>query len=137
MWKKEKPKPDLQSFSGKTSLIAVGAELVGDMRFQGAVQVDGRVTGNLLASEGLVRISVGGVVEGEVRAPHIVVEGEVLGDVYASTHLELGARARVRGNLHYALMEMAMGAQIAGRLCPIKGEDERPLELPESLADRA
>lgn len=92
MWKKEKPKPDLQSFSGKTSLIAVGAELVGDMRFQGAVQVDGRVTGNLLASEGLVRISVGGVVEGEVRAPHIVVEGEVLGDVYASTHLELGAR---------------------------------------------
>lgn len=137
MWKKEKPKPDLQSFSGKTSLIAVGAELVGDMRFQGAVQVDGRVTGNLLASEGLVRISAGGVVEGEVRAPHIVVEGEVLGDVYASTHLELGARARVRGNLHYALMEMAMGAQIAGRLCPINGEEGRPLELPESLADRA
>ena len=135
MWKKEKPKPDLQRFSGKTSLIAVGAELVGDMRFQGAVQVDGRVTGNLLASEGLVRISVGGVVEGEVRAPHIVIDGEVLGDVHASTHLELGARARVRGNLHYALMEMAMGAQIAGRLCPIKGDEGRPLELPESLHD--
>ena len=53
MWSKDKTKPDLQRFSGKTSLIAAGAELVGDMRFQGAVQVDGRVTGNLLATEGL------------------------------------------------------------------------------------
>ena len=50
MWSKDKTKPDLQRFSGKTSLIAAGAELVGDMRFQGAVQVDGRVTGNLLAT---------------------------------------------------------------------------------------
>lgn len=69
MWSKDKAKPDLQRFSGKTSLIAAGAELVGDMRFQGAVQVDGKVTGNLLATEGLVRVSVGGLVEGEVRAP--------------------------------------------------------------------
>lgn len=132
MWNKDKAKPDLQRFSGKTSLIAVGATLEGDMRFQGAVQIDGRVIGNLMASEGLVRISVGGVVEGEVRAPHIVIDGEVVGDVYAAAHLELGARARVRGNLHYGLMEMAMGAQIEGRLCHIK-EDVRPLELPESV----
>jgi len=44
MWSKGKTKPDLQRFSGKTSLIAAGAELIGDMRFQGAVQVDGRVS---------------------------------------------------------------------------------------------
>ncbi|WP_161865913.1 MULTISPECIES: polymer-forming cytoskeletal protein [Pseudomonas] len=132
MWSKDKTKPDLQRFSGKTSLIAAGAELVGDMRFQGAVQVDGRVAGNLLATEGLVRVSVGGVVEGEIRAPHIVIDGEVNGDVFASGHLELGARSRVRGDLQYGLMEMAMGAQIEGRLCHIK-DGERPLELPASL----
>ena len=132
MWSKGKTKPDLQRFSGKTSLIAAGAELIGDMRFQGAVQVDGRVSGNLLATEGLVRVSVGGVVEGEIRAPHIVIDGEVNGDVFASGHLELGARSRVRGNLQYGLMEMAMGAQIEGRLCHLK-DGERPLELPASL----
>lgn len=132
MWSKDKTKPDLQRFSGKTSLIAAGAELAGDMRFQGAVQVDGRVTGNLLATEGLVRVSVGGVVEGEIRAPHIVIDGEVNGDVFASGHLELGARSRVRGNLQYGLMEMAMGAQIEGRLFHLK-DGERPLELPASL----
>lgn len=132
MWNKDKAKPNLQRFSGKTSLIAAGAELLGDMRFQGAVQVDGRVIGNLQASEGLVRVSVDGLVEGELRAPHIVIDGEVSGDVFASEHLELGVRARVRGNLHYGLMEMAKGAQIEGRLCPLKDEG-RPLELPAAV----
>lgn len=69
MWNKQKPKADLQRYSGKTSIIATGAELVGDLRFQGAVQVDGRLTGNLSAVEGMVRISVDGLVQGEIRAP--------------------------------------------------------------------
>lgn len=132
MWHKDKRRPDLQRFSGKTSLIAAGAELSGDLRFQGALQVDGRVNGNVQSSDGMVRVSVEGQVEGDVRAPHIVIDGEVIGDVHASEHLELGAGARVRGNLYYGLMEMAMGAQIDGRLCHLK-DQLRPLELPESL----
>ena len=132
MWSKDKSKADLQRFSGKTSLIAVGAELQGDLRFQGAVQVDGKVSGNLMTTEGMVRVSVQGQVEGEIRAPHIVIDGDVIGDVHATAHLELGARARVRGNLYYGLMEMAMGAQIEGRLCHLH-DAPRPLELPEKL----
>jgi cytoskeletal protein CcmA (bactofilin family) len=133
MWNKNRARTDLQRFAGKTSLLAVGAELHGDLRFQGAVQIDGILKGNLLATEGMVRISEQGRVEGEIRAPHIIVDGEVQGDVHASSHLELGARARIRGNLYYAVMEMAMGAQVEGRLCRLQDEP-RPLELPQSLA---
>ncbi|TBU88617.1 bactofilin family protein [Phytopseudomonas dryadis] len=132
MWNKGKGKTDLQRFTGKTSLIAAGAEFRGNLGFQGAVQVDGRVLGDIHTEEGLVRVSVDGLVEGEVRAPHIVIDGEIIGDVYASQHVELGSRARVRGNLYYALMEMAMGAQVEGGLRPIK-DQRRPLELPESI----
>ena len=132
MWNKTKGKVDLQRFAGKTSLIAAGAEFKGNLSFQGAVQIDGRVLGDIRTEEGLVRVSADGLVEGEVRAPHIVIDGEIIGDVYASQHVELGAKARVRGNLYYGLMEMAMGAQVEGGLRPLK-EQERPLELPESL----
>ncbi|MBD9399569.1 bactofilin family protein [Pseudomonas sp. PDM11] len=134
MWNKGKEKADMQRFTGKTSLIAAGAVFRGDLEFQGAVQIDGKVLGDLLTEQGLVRVSAEGQVEGEVRAPHVVIDGEIIGDVYASQHVELGAKARVRGNLYYGLMEMAMGAQVEGGLRPIKEED-RPLELPESVDD--
>ena len=130
IWNKQSVKPDLQRFSGKTSLIAVGAELVGDMRFDGAVQVDGRVQGNMCATDGLIRISAGGLVEGEISASYVLIEGEVLGEVHANVYLELGPRGRVRGNLHYALMEMASGAQIEGCLYPMSDSEHR-LPLPE------
>lgn len=134
MWNKGKEKADMQRFTGKTSLIAAGAVFRGNLEFQGAVQIDGRVLGDLLTEQGLVRVSAEGKVEGEVRAPHVVIDGEIVGDVYASQHVELGAKARVRGNLYYGLMEMAMGAQVEGGLRPIK-EQDRPLELPERVDD--
>lgn len=134
MWNKGKGKADMQRFTGKTSLIAAGAVFRGDLEFQGAVQIDGKVLGNILTEQGLVRVSVEGQVEGEVRAPHVVIDGEIVGDVYAGQHVELGPKARVRGNLYYGLMEMAMGAQVEGGLRPIK-EQDRPLELPESVDD--
>ncbi|TLX52791.1 polymer-forming cytoskeletal family protein [Stutzerimonas nosocomialis] len=132
MFNKAKPKPDLQRFSGKTSVIAADAEVTGDLRFQGAVQIDGRLCGNLITTGGLVRVSHGGQVEGEIRAQHVVVDGQVTGDVHAAEHLELGSQARVRGNLFYGLMEMAMGAEVEGKLCHLR-EEARPLELPASV----
>ena len=131
MWSKAKHKPDLQRFSGKTSLIAVGAHWRGELRFDGAVQIDGKIDGDVLTEDGLVRISEVGRVEGRVRAPHVVIEGEVVGDVFAGQSLELGAKARVRGTLHYAVMEMAAGAQIDGHLCRLSESVDRPLELPD------
>lgn len=48
MWGSEKQKKaDIGRFSGKTTIIAQDAEVIGDLRFVGAVQVDGRVVGNI------------------------------------------------------------------------------------------
>lgn len=136
MWNKNKPKADIQRYSGKMSLIAADAELVGEVRFEGAVQIDGRLRGSLMTKEGLVRVSLDGRVEGEIRACHVVIDGEVVGDIYATEHLELGARAKVQGTLYYGLMEMAQGAQIEGTLHQIKEQDSgRILELPVSVAE--
>ncbi|SRR5690606_30368305 len=134
MWKKKGAGAEgLQRFIGKTSVIAEGAELRGDLCFEGAVQVDGRVRGNLQASEGLVLISESGEVLGEVRAPRVVVLGRVQGDVHAAELLELGPTARVCGDLFYGVMEMAAGAHIDGRLCHAE-KAPAPLELPAQLA---
>jgi len=44
------------------------------------------------------------------------VHGEVRGDIRAKDKVELGAGARVSGNVSYGVIEMAAGAVIQGRL---------------------
>lgn len=116
MFNKKNPRADMSQFSGQTSVIAHNTAIKGDIELAGALQVDGLVQGTINAEQGLVRVSDKGRVEGRVNAPHVIINGEVQGDVFALEHIELGATARIRGNLHYRLMEMAMGAQVEGQL---------------------
>lgn len=101
------------------TLIAHGAELVGDITFSGGLHIDGRIRGNLMAEDGaqaVVRVSEKGEVEGEIRAPHIIINGSVRGDVYSTEHLELASKASVAGNVYYNMIEMVMGAEVNGSL---------------------
>ena len=103
-------------YAGKTTVIARDAELRGNIAFSGAVQVDGRVIGNIDATEGVVSITGDGYVEGIIKAPKVVIDGTIVGDVYADEHLQLDAQARIDGDLYYRFMQMVAGAQINGQL---------------------
>ena len=61
-------------------------------------------------------VSDSGVVEGSVAVPNVVLNGAVKGDILAHERVELGATAKVTGNVYYALIEMEMGAEINGKL---------------------
>ena len=107
------------SVSGKTTLVSSDTVILGEIRFSGVLDVEGLVRGNIIAEPGkeaLVRVVDKGRVEGEIRAPSVVINGNVQGDVYATRHLELAAKARVQGNVFYVLVEMAAGAEVNGSL---------------------
>ena len=109
------------------TLIGRSASVQGDVEFSGGLHVDGRVTGNVrVAAGGKASLSVSehGVIEGSVEAPQVVLNGTVNGDIYASERVVLGAKARVRGNVSYGVIEMALGAEITGRLIPGNPTDE-------------
>lgn len=101
------------------TLIGSHTELVGDVRFQGGLHVDGTIKGNVVADEGssaVLTVSENGVIEGEVRVPFLVIDGTVNGDLHISERIELAGKARVTGNVHYKQIEMAVGAQLNGKL---------------------
>ena len=109
------------SFGGSstTTLVSKNTEVVGDIKFCGSLDIEGVVRGNIIAQSGkdaVVRIVDKGRVEGEIRAPSVIINGEIQGDVYSTKHLELSSKARVRGNVHYTLVEMAIGAEVNGAL---------------------
>jgi cytoskeletal protein CcmA (bactofilin family) len=125
MFKNSKPK--LQRID---TLIGAGTRIIGDVQFSGGFHVDGHVKGNVDApadSGATLSVSDSGVVEGSVAVPNVVLNGTVKGDILAHDRVELGATARVTGNVYYALIEMEMGAEINGKLIhePRKGPQAR------------
>ncbi len=101
------------------TFVSHKTEIVGDIHFSGGLHIDGRVKGNILADEqsgALVRVSETAVIEGEIKAPNIIINGRVIGNVFAHKHIELAAKAAVSGNVQYTMMEMVMGAQVNGNL---------------------
>jgi len=119
------------------TLIGAGTRIIGDVQFSGGLHVDGFVKGNVDASGesgSLLSISDGGVVEGSVAVPNVILSGKVVGDILAHDRLELGATARVTGNVYYGLIEMAIGAEINGKLIhepPKEGGTRRSVEAAE------
>jgi len=104
-----------RSGSSVDTLIGPQVVLHGELRFAGGLYLEGRLVGSAVAEPGAaatVTVAPRGRVEGELRAPIIVINGTVSGDVHAGERLELGPEARVEGNLHYALIEMAAGAAV-------------------------
>ncbi len=103
---------------GTQTLIAANAQVVGDVHFTGGLHVQGVVRGNVLAGPegGHLVVGEGGMIDGEIRAPHVVINGEVRGNVFATARLELAAHAVVTGNVHYRLIEIVVGARIDGVL---------------------
>lgn len=118
--------------SGSTTLLSKSTEVIGDMHFTGNLEVEGIVRGNVIANgDARVRIMEKGLVEGEISAPNVVINGRVVGDVYSSKHVELAANAVVEGNVHYQLIEMVKGAQVNGSL--VYSADKGSVDKSESL----
>ena len=101
------------------TLVGRNSRVDGDLRYKGGLHVDGEIHGNVHAEEGsesMLSLSQNGVIRGEVKVPHIVINGTVEGDVYAEKRLELGPEARVTGDVYYNLVEIAVGATVNGKL---------------------
>ncbi len=124
MFNNSKPKKAVDT------LITKNTTIHGNVEFTGVLYVDGTVKGNILASEpgSMLTIGARGIVEGEVRVPHVSIFGEVMGDIYASEEVELMEKAKISGDVYYHLLQMAMGASVNGKLVHKDPEQTQRLE---------
>ena len=101
------------------SLVGRSTKIIGDLDFTGGLLVDGKVIGNITATEdenATITVSENGSVQGEIQIPNVIINGTIEGNVYASNNVELAKKARVFGNVYYNLFQMAMGAEVNGNL---------------------
>jgi len=130
---------DRNNTSHETSLIARGTVIRGDLRFSGALHLDGRIEGTVLGEgdDAMFTLSEHGQVHGEIHVPQAVINGHVTGDVNVSVRLELAPQARIDGDLRYHTLEMAAGAQVNGRISRQPAEAQRELPAPDAELDEA
>jgi cytoskeletal protein CcmA (bactofilin family) len=112
------------------SLIAQGSRIDGNLTFTDGLRVDGELVGDIRANteqSSILVISEAAVVQGEIHADHVIINGTVRGPVHAKELLELQPKARIEGDVYYKAIEMHLGAVIAGQLRPVEGLEEKPL----------
>lgn len=100
-------------------LIGAGTTIEGDITFTGGLRVDGRVRGNVVASDGkagTLVLSEQAQIEGEVRVSHVVINGTLVGPIHAAEYIELQSKASVTGDVYYKSLEIQLGAVLQGRL---------------------
>lgn len=131
--KKKQPKN-----SSVKTLISRQTEIQGDVKFSDGMYIEGTVKGNVIAEDdnSLLILNENGTIEGEVKVPYVKLNGVVIGDVYVGQHVELMSKARITGNVYYNLIEMAIGAEVNGKLVHSQEAEEVPLAIgnsPEAL----
>jgi len=117
-----------------STVIGYGTELKGDLSFSGGLHLDGIIKGGLTTNEdsaATLTVSEEGSIEGDVRVPNVILNGTVVGDVYASGRVELASKARVTGTVYYNMLEMAMGAEVNGQLKHVNENEPRMLGYDE------
>ncbi len=109
------------------TVIGADTQISGDMVFVSGLHIDGLVKGSVTGlpdTNSTLVVSKGGRIEGDVKVENLILDGIIIGDVFASKRVELAAGAQVTGTVHYQLLEMAMGAQVNGQLIHADGLSE-------------
>ena len=116
------------------SLVGEGTVLHGNLGFADGLRIDGEVHGDVVATTAtsLLVISEKARVHGEVKAGHVIINGEVRGPVQSTDLLEVQPKARITGDVRYELLEMHQGALIDGELRPLKSAEKPALVLAAS-----
>jgi len=115
MFLKNRQKPN----SRIDTLVGAETTIEGHVNFSGGLRVDGCVRGDVRESggkPGTLVLSENGRIEGAIHVSHAVINGTVVGPVSTSTSVELQAKSRVTGDVHYKVLEIHMGAVVEGML---------------------
>lgn len=96
------------------TILGADAVFKGQLQFEKGVRLLGKFEGEI-TSEGQLVIADGASLTGEVKAASIRVDGQVKGNLSASSKVQLSASARLEGDLHTNRLEVAEGAVLVGR----------------------
>lgn len=101
------------AINNNLNLLCAGTQLVGDIKTEGDIRVDGYVKGTISLTG---RTVIGGTahVEGSINSVEVDVAGTVVGDITASGLVSLRKESVVTGNITTPQLFVEVGSQFNG-----------------------
>ncbi len=103
---------------GVPSIMSSDLKIVGELKSDGAIQIDGTVKGDIKAH--MLTVGEQGKIDGSTVAETVRIFGTVNGRVQAKT-VHLDKSARVTAEITYETLTIEAGAYIEGKVLPLKG----------------
>lgn len=124
----KKESEDFDRSGDLNTIIGKGSVVEGNVKVQNSMRVDGRIKGQVMASDSIV-VGKEGEIEGELRVKNIIIGGRVKGKIFASGKVVLEARSVFQGELKTAKLVIDDGATFDGTCSMTEGG--KILALPE------
>lgn len=96
------------------NLITAGTVFEGKLRTPGSIRVDGKVVGEITATQN-VSLGNAGDIDGNISAKNVTIGGKIKGMIFAQEKLVLEAKAVVRGDIRTAKLVIDEGAMFDGK----------------------
>lgn len=129
MAREQRTETPARDMNDVVSVIGPGMEIVGDIKCDGTVRVEGRVEGSIKATKSVV-VGKGGTVKGDIETQDVVVAGSITGTVNGASRVELQETCRVEGDIRSRRVKLDEGGRVEGRLH--MGADAAGKKSPES-----
>jgi cytoskeletal protein CcmA (bactofilin family) len=99
---------------GSTSLLSRSVKIEGEIRGEENLHIDGRIKGAVRLN-GDILIGNAGIVEAEIEAENVIIQGQVTGNVVARRQLEIQPSGKLIGDCTARSIDIKEGAVFEGR----------------------
>jgi cytoskeletal protein CcmA (bactofilin family) len=105
---------DKSTNSGTTSLVSKEVKIEGDIQGSENLQVEGKFKGTIKIA-GDIYVGSTGVIEAEIEADNVVIQGEINGNVTARKQLQIQSSGKMMGDCSAKSIDIKEGALFEGR----------------------
>lgn len=109
------------STADSTSLVSRNARIEGDIRGNENINIEGYIKGSINLN-GDVFVAVSGVVEADIEAINVYIEGRVIGNITARDNLEIQSSGKMMGDITARSIDIKEGSTFEGRSHMIKSD---------------
>ena len=103
---------------GINAFLGRNTNFEGKLSFSGAVRIDGHFKGEIF-TDGMLVVGESAVIQSDVHVSHMIISGEIRGNIFADRRIEIRSPGKVYGNIQAPIVVIGEGVIFEGN-CTMK-----------------